>query len=167
MKFRALHIPLLAIVFAVAGCAPPTAPEPPDNRAADEQALREADAAWSNAAATADGFLSYYTDDVTVLPPNEPIAIGKESARKSIQALYDLPGFSVKWQASKVEVARSGDIGYVHGAYEITMNDPAGKPAMDRGKFLEVWKKQTDGSWKCIVDMFNSDLPAAPPPPAK
>jgi hypothetical protein len=32
---------------------------------------------------------------------------------------------------------------------------------------VEIWKKQRDGSWKVIVDIFNSDVPApAPPPPA-
>jgi ketosteroid isomerase-like protein len=63
-----------------------------------------------------------------------------------------------------VEVARSGDLGYSQGTYDLTFNDPSGKPMTDRGKYLEVWKKQADGSWKCAVDTFNSDLPAAPPP---
>jgi ketosteroid isomerase-like protein len=37
---------------------------------------------------------------------------------------------------------------------------------VDKGKYVEIWKKQPDGSWKCAVDMFNSDLPAAPAPAA-
>ena len=43
------------------------------------------------------------------------------------------------------------------------MNDAKGKPIRDTGKILEIWKKQADGSWKCAVDTWNSDLPAAPP----
>jgi ketosteroid isomerase-like protein len=35
------------------------------------------------------------------------------------------------------------------------------------GKLVEIWKKQADGKWKCIVDTYNSDLPAAPAPEAK
>jgi ketosteroid isomerase-like protein len=35
----------------------------------------------------------------------------------------------------------------------------------DRGKYLAVWKKQADGSWKCVADMFNTDLPPASAPP--
>jgi ketosteroid isomerase-like protein len=46
----------------------------------------------------------------------------------------------------------------------MTLNDPSGKPIADHGKYLEIWRKQGDGSWKCIVDMFNSDLPGTPPP---
>jgi ketosteroid isomerase-like protein len=45
----------------------------------------------------------------------------------------------------------------------VTLNDPTGKPVNDRGKFLEVWKKQADGKWKCTMDIWNSDLPASAP----
>jgi ketosteroid isomerase-like protein len=39
------------------------------------------------------------------------------------------------------------------------MNDPKGSPIMDRGKYVAVWKKQADGSWKVAAESFNSDLP--------
>jgi ketosteroid isomerase-like protein len=79
--------------------------------------------------------------------------------------MYQTPGFSLNWQPVKVEVAQSGDLGYTYGTYQLTMNDPAGNPVTDRGKYITVWKKQADGSWKSVADMFNSDLP--PPAPAK
>jgi len=60
-------------------------------------------------------------------------------------------------------VAQSGDLAFSSGAYEVTLNDPTGKPVNDRGKFLEVWKKQADGKWKCTMDIWNSDLPASAP----
>ena len=44
------------------------------------------------------------------------------------------------------------------GTYEITETDDSGKPMTDKGKYLKVWKKQPDGSWKCVADMFSSDL---------
>jgi ketosteroid isomerase-like protein len=43
------------------------------------------------------------------------------------------------------------------------MSDPSGKPINDRGKYLAVWKKQPDGTWKCVMDIWNSDLPASAP----
>jgi ketosteroid isomerase-like protein len=46
------------------------------------------------------------------------------------------------------------------------MNDISGKPINDRGKYLEVWEKQPDGKWKCVADMWNSDLAASVPGPA-
>ena len=46
------------------------------------------------------------------------------------------------------------------------MNDPKGTPTIDKGKYIEIWKKQADGSWKLAMDMLNSDL-AAPQPLSK
>jgi ketosteroid isomerase-like protein len=56
-------------------------------------------------------------------------------------------------------------MGWVSGTYELTMNDTNGKPINDRGKYLEVWEKQTDGNWKCRADMWNSDLASSAPVP--
>lgn len=164
MNLKSLYAPaLFGLAWMASGCAPAPALPPPDTRAADEKALREADAAWSTAAATLEGFLSYYTDDSILLPPHAPSANGKEAARQALDPLYKLEAFSVKWKAAKVEVARAGDLGYVHGTFDMTFNDPSGKPIAERGKYVEIWKRQADGSWKCIVDMFNSDLPMTTP----
>jgi ketosteroid isomerase-like protein len=66
-----------------------------------------------------------------------------------------------------VELGKSGEIAGVSGTYELTMNDASAKPVNDRGKYLEVWEKQTDGNWKCRADMWNSDLPASASAPAE
>src|SRR5213082_2217692 len=134
-----------------------------------EQALRDADAAWSKAAGSkdVDKTDSYYSDDATVLPPNAPAATTKEAIRKIWQNMLASPGFVISWKATKVKVAKSGDLGFVSGTYELTMNDASGKPVIDRGKYVEVWQKQADGKWKCGTDTWNSDLPATTPPPAE
>jgi len=136
----------------------------PDTRAADEAALRTADIEWSKAAGAKDldRSISYTADDTVMLTPNAPAASGKEAVRKSWSDMLALPGLVLSWQPTNVEVAKSGEIGYTQGTYEMTVNDAKGNPNTDRGKYLTIWKKQADGAWKCIVDMFNSDLPAAP-----
>jgi len=146
----------------VISCAQPQPAAPPDTRAADEAAIRNADADWSKTAQTkqADAWVAFYSDDAVVLPPNAPAADNKDSIRKAIADLLALPGLSVSWQAVKVEAA--GDIGYDRGTYELTSKNAKGKPTTDHGKYVAIWKKQSDGSWKCIVDTWNSDLPAAP-----
>src|SRR5262249_38375205 len=122
---------------------------------------RALDQRWSSTAAKndLDGTLAFYADNAVLLPPNAPIATDKKSIRESWAALLG-PNTSVSWQLSKVEVAQSGELGYIYGAYRLTIADPnGGKAVHDAGKFLEVWKKQPDGKWKCIVDTYNSDLP--------
>jgi ketosteroid isomerase-like protein len=135
-----------------------------DAKSATERALRDADAQWSKAAETKDldKTVSYYADDAIVMPPNASAATTKEAIRKIWQDLIGSPGLAVSWKATKVEVAKSGDIGFVSGTYELTMNDANGKPVNDHGKYLEVWEKQANGKWKCGADIWNSDLPVAP-----
>jgi len=129
-----------------------------------EQALRDADAQWSKAAGTKDldKTVSFYSNDVIVMPPNASAATTKEAVRKIWQDLLAGPGLVISWKATKVEVAKSGDIGFVSGTYELTMNDASGKPVPDHGKYVEVWEKQASGKWKCGADIWNSDLPVAP-----
>ena len=132
-----------------------------------EQALRDADAQWCKAAQSkdADKTVSYYSDDATVLPANDAAATTKDAIRKIWGDLIANPGFSISWKTTKVEVAKSGDLACLSGTYELTMNDPSGKPINDRGKYVEVWEKK-GGTWKCGTDIWNSDLPAAAAAPA-
>jgi len=130
-----------------------------------EQALRDLDAQWSNAASAkdVDKVVSFYSDDAIVLPANAPIATTKAAIRNLWSGLLTSPGVNMNWKTTKVEVSKSGDMAYASGTYELTMNDPSGKPVNDRGKYLVVWEKQTDGKWKCGADIWNSDLPASAP----
>ena len=129
---------------------------------ADEATLRKLDDEWSKAVGARDveKTISYYSDDAVVMPPNIPTLTGKEPIRALWKSMLDSPDFSGGWKVTKVEVARSGDLAYISGNYEFNEKDGSGKPITDKGKYLEVWKKQADGSWKCVADMFNSDMPA-------
>ncbi len=151
----------LALVFAtVTVVSKGTAA--PDERAADEKALRDADREWSRAAAAKDldRTVSYYADDAIVLPPNAPLAAGQEAFRREWNGMFAAFSGTLHWEPTKVEVSRGGDLAYIVGTYEGTLSSPNRNPAKDRGKYLEVWKKQPDGKWKCVADMFSSDLPA-------
>jgi ketosteroid isomerase-like protein len=143
--------------LAIVGAA--SAAEP----SAIEQTLRDLDDQWSKAAGAkdVDKTVSYYSEDAVVMPPNAASATTKEAIRALWKDL--LTDANISWKTKKVEVAQSGDLAFSSGAYEVTLNDPTGKPVNDRGKFLEVWKKEADGKWKCTMDIWNSDLPASAP----
>ena len=156
MKPKTLVLTVMLGIAAAAVCLAS------DSKA--EQALREADDAWSKAAGSkdVDKTVSYYSADASVLAPNAPIATTKEAIKKLWGDLIASPGLVISWKATKIEVAKSGDLGFVSGTYEITMNDASGKPTAEKGKYVEVWEKQTDGKWKCGTDIWNSDMPASP-----
>ena len=165
-RCRLVFAGCLALLSFTLACQPQA---PPDTRAGDESALRDLDAQWSKAAAAkdAEGAASYYAEDAAVMPPNAPIAAGKEAIRGFWKGMVASPGFAVGWKATKAEVARSGDLACLIGTYELTLNDASGKPVNERGKYVEVWKKQADGKWKVAADIFNSDLPLPAPPEKK
>jgi uncharacterized protein (TIGR02246 family) len=159
-KYVLARCATLAMLALVSGCNWQT---PIDNRAVDAAYIRDLDAQWSKTAAAHDlnGTLSYYSDDAVLLPPNAPVANTKDAIR-AIWAELTAPSVAISWQASNVEVAKSGDLAYSTGSYTLAMQDPQGKFISDKGKFMEVWKKQSDGKWKAVADTYNSDLPAQP-----
>jgi ketosteroid isomerase-like protein len=128
-----------------------------------EQRLRELDAEWAKAAAAKDveQTIGYYSADAIVLPPNATRAATKEEVRNVWKDMLASPALTITWKPVRVQLAKSSDMGWVSGTYELTMNDASGKPINDRGKYLEVWEKQADGNWKCRADMWNSDLASA------
>jgi len=148
----------LTLMLLTSACNRPSA----DTRAADESAVREADAQWAKTAGAndLDGTVAYYSDDASLLPPNAPIATGKQAIRAVWASSILSPHATVSWQVTKAEVARSGELAYVIGVYQIAPKDPEGKSLADHGKLVEVWKKQADGKWKTVADIFNSDVPA-------
>ncbi len=132
-----------------------------------EQLLRRLDGDWAKTAASKDveQTVAYYSDDAIVFPPNATSAATKEAIRNGWKEMFGSPGFAITWRPTRVQIGKAGEMAWVSGTYEVTMNDASGKPTNDRGKYLEVWEKQTDGNWKCAADMWNSDLAASAPTP--
>ena len=140
-----------------------SSPSPSEKPSGVEQLLRDLDAQWAKAAAAKDveQTIGYYSADAIVLPPNATGAATKEAIRNVWKDMFASPSLVISWQPTRVQVGKSGEMAWVRGRYELTMNDASGKPIDDRGKYLEVWEKQTDGNWKCAAEMWNSDLAAS------
>ena len=157
---------LIPCAIAMASCRMVVKVDDHSNEAA---AIRQADEEWSAAAAKndVDGTVAFYAADAVLLPPNALIARDAKSIRESWAGLLG-PNTAVSWKPTKIEVAKSGELGYLYGTYDLTMKDPkGGAAAQDTGKMVEVWKKQVDGKWKCITDIYNSDLPVPAPAETK
>ena len=108
--------------------------------------------------------MSYYADDASVLMPDAPVASGKDAIRAAIKPIFDDPNDAITFQGSRVEVAKSGDLAYTQGAYTATVTDPKWKkPVTDKGKYVTVYKKQADGAWKAVADIWNADTPLPAP----
>src|SRR5690242_3110219 len=117
----------IAAITCLSACQQ-QAPAAPDTRATDEAALKQWDENWSKAASAkdVDKTVSYYADDAMVQPPNGPLVTAKADIRKAWAEMLGAPGFSGGWKATKVEVAKSGDLAYLTGTWEFKWNDANG-----------------------------------------
>ncbi len=124
-------------------------------------AIMKADSAWDRAseAKSVEGWLSFYADNAIMMPPGENVCRDKASREASVKNMFATPGISLRFHSTAAEVSRMGDLGYAVGVYQWSSKDEKGKDYHETGKYCETWKKQADGNWKCIVDIWNADPP--------
>lgn len=144
-------------LLVLAGC---NQPAPVDTKAI-ETTVKNADAQVLKTVAAHDltTLVAYYADDAVSLPSNEELLTSHSEIQKS-WATRLVPGVDITWTPMYVEAAKSGDLAYILGSYTMTTKVGKGKPVTDKGKYLAIWKKQADKSWKVEADTWNSDLPA-------
>ena len=126
--------------------------------ASDVAALTVADSALHAAVADHDAerTASFYADSASVLPSGMPVIVGRDGIRRMWSAVFQTPGFTTKSHLVIAQVASAGDLAFTQGSYEATFNGVSG-PTTEKGKFLTVWRKSVDGSWKIVSDAFNAD----------
>jgi uncharacterized protein (TIGR02246 family) len=102
---------------------------------------------------------NFYTDDAISLPSYEPMWRGKSAILEGNKKDFESGTKYNSFKARATDVFNSGDLTYEVGTYEISFTMPNMKHEMtDHGKYLNIWQKQSDGSWKLKVDTWNSDV---------
>jgi uncharacterized protein (TIGR02246 family) len=157
------------IALSMAACNP-TPPPAPDTHDADIKAITDtevqANQAW--AAKDADKIMAFYADDALLMTPGADAVQGKDAIRADLKQMLADPAVSLTFQSSKVDVAKSGDLGYTAGTYKLTVTDPVThKPINDHGNYVTTFRKQADGSWKAVADIASSAVPPPMPAPKK
>src|SRR5712691_1280880 len=125
--------------------------------AQDEAAVRAVDAEWARAASAGDGNAlgALYASNATLLPPMESVVQG-EAAKKYWVDFTN--GFSGPTELTTTVVEGRGDLAYEVGTYRMTLTPKkvGAKPlSTEEGKYVTVLKKQPDGSWKIVYDMWS------------
>lgn len=106
------------------------------------------DASMMQGAAKA--FQNYLANDARWLRDGEFPVTGKASIAA---AMLKTEGV-LTWQAMKADASQSADLGYTYGTYEIKATDARGRTT-EKGYYVRIWKKQSDGQWKVVLDVFN------------
>jgi len=158
MKVYALLI-VLGILFAAVGCTSMST----NHIEQDRNDLLARDQQWAQNP-TVDHFVSFFAADGSFLPAHMPAADGIDAIRRTATQLFSYPGFNVRWQPTKVDVANSGDLGYTRGTYQLSFQGPGNVPMSETGKYVTVWRKR-DQQWWVMQDIYNPDTPPSGTPP--
>jgi uncharacterized protein (TIGR02246 family) len=149
---RLMRVVLLAALCGLAICCGR------DTRREDEAAIRAATVEWNaaEAAKDLDKCVSFYAEDGERFATGSPIIRGKAALRNEWQKYLSTPG-SFQWSTTNVEVSSSGHLAYETGRFVLKGTDKSGQPTTTNGKYVCVWKKQSDGQWKVVADIDNPD----------
>lgn len=111
-----------------------------------------------------DTSLANYSEDAVSLPNNGPMLMGKEAIRSYTRQMLSLGTKFTNVKFVTTDVQTSGDLAYEIGTYAMTMQIPPGGEVAEEGKYLTVYEKAADGTWKIKVETFN--INGKPPLPA-
>jgi len=128
----------------------------------EEAAVRAIDTEWARAATVGNGdaIAALYTAEATLLPPGAPMVKGAATKKYWVDFTN---GFSGTTELNTMAVEGGGDVAYAVGTYRmaLTPKKAGAKPLpVDEGKYIEVLKRQGDGSWKIVYDIWNPNAPA-------
>jgi ketosteroid isomerase-like protein len=101
-------------------------------------------------------FLFYIAEDGVMLRNNSYPATGKESLVRRFEGKTDTT-FILSWEPLYEKISESGDLGYTYG---INTNTDKLTGEITRGTYVTIWLKQTDGSWKFVLDTGTQGLPS-------
>ncbi len=106
-----------------------------------------------------DGWSATLADDATVMPPNEPAVTGKEALGPWMVGTFFDP-FNVQLKGSFDEAEPTGDWVIARGSYDLSLTPKNGGQVIeDSGKFVNIFKRQPDDSFKYAIVMWNSNNP--------
>ncbi len=101
------------------------------------------------------GVAAHYTDDAAVLPPDAARIDGHEGIQGVWQSLIDADIRDVALTTQEVDVF--GDVANEVGTITATAPSEDGGRVQWAGKYVAVWKRGGDGTWRMHRDIWNFD----------
>jgi ketosteroid isomerase-like protein len=100
-----------------------------------------------------------YADKARLLAPSAELVHGREA----IAAFWSAGVQAGIWdvELEELELTRQDGLAYEIGRYALHLQPADDGPVVDRGKYLLVHARQTDGSWRRVVEMFNPETEPA------
>ncbi len=146
----------LAFVFGILSCNQQGVVD----TKADEEKLLQLSKEWSQAAVSKDleKTISYWADDAILMSAGQPKLNGKQEIKQMVAESFTMPGFEIKWQPKSVHISESGDMAYILEDSQLSISDSTGKIITQKNDAVSIWRKQSDGQWKNVVDISTPAL---------
>ena len=146
---------VLAALLMIWSCSPSFDVDPQATRAE----IMEADRAFAKRTAEKglDGWVETFAEDGAMFPAGRPMVRGKDAVRRLMAPAFQDKNFRLFWEPTQADVSASGELGYTTGRFERTVTGPDGAPVTTIGKYITIWKKQPDSTWKVVADMGTPD----------
>ena len=149
MRARSMLWP---VVIAIAACT-----TSPDRQGAEASLLQTSrDFATAASGPDIEATLAFWADDAVVHAPDQAPIVGKAAIRAFVVASSKIPQFSITWEPESATVSTSGDMGYLLERNRVTFLDSTGTLRTQHGKAVTIWRRESDGTWKCVVDTWNA-----------
>ena len=152
-KFLALTV--VALLLSVTACKEETKTAPSKPATIEELGQMNRDFAKALVAKDATAAANLYTENASLLPPNEPMVTGRENIKNYWQGAIDagLVAASVK----TIDASSDGDLGYEAGTFELKFQAEDGSIITDIGKYTEILKRNEQGEWISIYGMWSAN----------
>lgn len=142
----------ILVLFTVVwiSCDTVSKPDP----AKELESMKQADiefSALSKEKGMRTAFMQFLDSNGILLRANQYPIIGKK-AFEFLEQIHD-SSFTLTWVPEGGEVSQSGDLGFTYGIYTFATADTS-----TQGTYVSIWKKQSDGSWKYVLDSGNEGL---------
>jgi uncharacterized protein (TIGR02246 family) len=118
------------------------------------KAIDKGNAQWVDAWDKADASLiaGLFAADGVLLGRNGKSFKGPKQILERMKTVMEAAGKGVKATVTTVDLWLIGDTAYETGKYSYTSQEK-GQPVTDEGRYVTTWRRQSDGSWKIIMDM--------------
>jgi ketosteroid isomerase-like protein len=120
------------------------------------QEVLAADRAFDKATAERglDGWMSFFAEDAQLNLPAGPLR-GKAALREHYSRMFAQKDFSIRWAPYHAETSKDGTLGFTLGTATISWTDEKSQKVERKGRYLTVWRKTADGSWRAVTDIGN------------
>ena len=150
MRGTAMGCGLLVITLGCGGRAA-AAPDPAALRAQ----LLAVDAAYDSATAAdgLEGWVRYIADSGRQVDGHGDFVVGPAAVREHMRGLLSDSTNALRWSPDHAEASGDGTLGFTWGRWTLARRDSSGTRQVGQGRYLTVWRRQPDGTWKVEADI--------------